>query len=377
VSVKPGQAPLSFFEKLETLLKKRFRRLVKKRKFFSPHTIYESRAEFPTGLARELLQEKADLFVLNWLGNRTISIREIGRLGQRAVCQLHDMWMFSGAEHYRFDDRASVGHSRKSRPPEETGPDLNKRNFRLKRKYWRRPVSVIVPSRWLESEVKESALTADWPVYVLPYPVDTNFWQPRNPIESRRALGFSDDDLIVMFGAVGGTGAHHKGGDLLLKSLEILSENNREFPLPKERVRVAIFGESSEVISLGGFDARFLGRLSDEQLRLAFSAASVLVVPSRLGNFALIGLWGHACGAPEVVFEGTGMTDIVEHGITGYHARKDDPHYLAACIHSVLANKKTQKSFSRAARARALDLWREDTVAEQYAEILHNIARKL
>ena len=371
-----GGAPqLSFFEKWETLLRKRVRRLTRRRKFFSPHTIYESRAEIPTGLAQELLRKEADLFVLNWLGSRTLSIREIGKLGQRVVWQLHDMWMFSGAEHYRFDDRASAAYSRKSRPPEETGPDINRRIFRLKKKYWRHPVHVIVPSRWLANEVKKSTLTANWPVHILPYPVDTDFWRPSNPIESRRALGFHDNDLVILFGAVGGTGAFHKGGDLLLKSLEILATNESEFPLPKNRVKVAIFGESSRETNVSGFGATFLGTLSDEQLRLAFSAASVLVVPSRLENFALIGLWGQACGAPEVVFEGTGMTDIVDHGVTGFHASRNDPHDLATRIHSVLTNPETQESFSRAARARALALWQEDVVAAKYAQLLHNIAQ--
>ncbi len=371
-----GRPRPSRFEKIQSLLKKRLRRLARRKKFYSPHTIYESRAEFPTGLGKELLKQRADLYVLNWLGSRTLSISEIGKLKGKVLWQLHDMWMFSGTEHYRFDDRASLGYSRKSRPTEERGPDLNRRIFRLKKRHWRHPAPIIVPSNWLASEVRKSKLTANWPVHVLPYPVDTDFWRPLDPVESRRSLGFKDGDLIVLFGAVGGTNSPHKGGDLLLRSLEILGTNSSEFPLPRERIKIAIFGETSSTTRIGGFDARFLGFLSDEQMRSAFSAASVLVVPSRLENFALIGLWGQSCGTPEVVFENTGMTDVVDHGVTGFHAKTNDSHDLALQIHAILSSPKTQQKFSVAARKRALDLWKKDIVADKYAKILRTVVRR-
>ena len=120
----------------------------------------------------------------------------------------------------------------------------------------------------------------------------------------------------------------------------------------------------------------FLGELNDEALRIAYSAADVMVVPSRLEAFGQVASEAHACGLPVVVFENTGLTDIVGHGGPGFHAKKNDPVDLAHHIATVLVDDKLREEFSTEAKNKAHRLWREEVIAPAYAEVLRQAVKR-
>ena len=66
--------------------------------------IIHSTAWFKTGIGKELnlhyKKNKQEIINLHWLGDLTISIKEIGKIKQPLVWTLHDQWAFCGAEHY-------------------------------------------------------------------------------------------------------------------------------------------------------------------------------------------------------------------------------------------------------------------------------------
>ena len=370
-----GEPTRTLSQKIRTRLVKRWRRLVRRKKFFSPHTIYESRAEFDTGLGKELADLNADLYVLNWLGSNTLSIKEISSLQRKTVWQLHDMWAFSGAEHYRFDNRAADNYSSRSRPPEETGPDIHQRVFRRKTKLWRHPMPAIATTTWLRNEAKKSALSRSWPVFIQPYPLDTDFWHPLDRIESRNYWDFSDDELVVLFGAAGGTKYFHKGAHALFDALPFVGTALQERGV-SSAITLAVFGEEGPDQLINGTRTRFLGKLDDEQLRYLYSSSEVIVVPSLLEAFGQVASEAHACGLPAVVFDNTGLTDIVADGETGLHAENGNAKDLAEKITILLTDPDLRRQFGSAARKRAVDLWNQDVVARRYAQILHDVAQR-
>ncbi len=365
-----GHPQPSKFQKLRTLIIKRWRRLIRKKKFFSPHTIYDSRAEFDTGLGRELLAMNADLYVLNWLGSKTLSIHEIGKLGDKVVWILHDMWAFSGAEHYRFDDRASDSYAHSTRPLDETGPDINRKIFLQKKRYWRGHMSGIATTRWLANQTMASALSENWQVHIQPHPLNTDFWHPRERVDARRHWVFGEGELVILFGAVGGTKHSHKGAVALFQALPFVKAQLES----QYSLTLAIFGEEGTNFVSEGVTTRFLGRLDDEHLREAYSAADIIVVPSLLEAFGQVASEAQACGLPAVVFDNTGLTDVVENGVTGHHARYNDVEDLGNKIATLLSEPNTRRQFSSAARQRALKLWHPDVVAKRYGKIFHDIA---
>ncbi len=354
-------------------LRTRFRKYFPRKKFVSNNTLLHSQALHHSGMGKELLAMDADLYVLNWLGNGTLSIPEVGKLHNKALWQLYDMWMFSGAEHYTDENRAQVGYTKKSRPGHESGPDIDRETFLRKKRHWRTPRPILSPSTWLANEAKKSTLTATWPIHVIPYPLDTDFWHPVDKKASRVTFGLPGDHKIVLFGASEGTRLPYKGVDLLFDALELVKQKLEPSGL-HDSTTVAIFGEKRDPITIGGLPVVFLGELDNEGLRAAYSAADVMIVPSRLEAFGQVASEAHSCALPVIVFENTGLTDIVGHEETGLHAKKNNPRDLADSIASLLADDAMLARFSAAAREKAVRLWSEDVVAPRYAKLLHDAA---
>ena len=292
---------------------------------------------------------------------------------------LHDQWAFCGAEHYTSpplpgetassDERFADGYSPASRPAHESGPDLNRRTWLRKRRAWRRPIHVVCPSHWLADCARRSTLMGDWPITVIPYPIDLTVWAPCEQAQARALLGLPADPPLVLFGAMGGGADPRKGADLLLDALQRLRSQVAGTPL--QQLELVVFGQSrpAEPPDLG-FPIHYSGHLHDDiSLRLLYVAADVFVISSRQDNLPNTGLEAHACGTPVVAFASGGLVDIVDPQITGALAEPFDPHSLAVAIRWVLEDPQRRRQLGAAARQRAERLWDPARVAGFYAEM--------
>ena len=366
VGGKPTRSKLEF---LEYFLRTRFRKYFPRRPFVTDNRVLHSQALFHSGLGRELNRRAPNVIMLGWLGSSTLSIPEIGRLKSPVVWRLSDMWMFSGAEHYTPHARYAQGYSRRSRPLTESGPDINRETFLRKKRHWRYPRHVICPSQWMADQVRASQLTKDWAVHVIPNPIDTAVWAPIPRVRARKALGLPGRDLIVLFGAGGGTRDHHKGSDLFLEALVILQSLLQETG-DKRHLRGVIFGDDGAETRDSDVPLAFLGRLGDEDLARAYSSANVMVVPSRIDNLPSTAVEAHACATPVAAFRVGGLPDIVDDTVTGRLAAPEDPHDLARAIAWIVEDPSREKALGLAARNRAVALWNPEVIARQYLQVL-------
>ncbi|MDI9406677.1 MAG: glycosyltransferase [Chitinophagaceae bacterium] len=355
-----------------------------RRGFRTANPILHSIAWPATGLGAELQhrhqQGQADLVHLHWLGDGTLSIEEIGRLPMPLVWTLHDQWAFCGAEHYTSpplpgetassDERFAVGYSPASRLAHESGPDLNRRTWLRKLRAWRRPIHIVCLSQWMADCVRRSTLMGDWPITVMPNPVDLNMWAPCEQAQARALLGLPAERPLVLFGAVGGGADPRKGADLLLEALQHL--RSQVVGTPLEHLELVVFGQSRPAQPPDlGFPIHYSGHLHDDlSLRLLYAAADVFVIPSRQDNLPNTGLEAHACGTPVVAFATGGLVDIVDPEITGSLAEPFDPLSLAAAIRWVLEDPQRRRQLGAAARHRAERLWDPARVAGLYAEVV-------
>lgn len=223
---------------------------------------------------------------------------------------------------------------------------------------------IVTPSRWLADCVRESPLMCDWPVSVIPNPIDTERWRPIDQTLARVLLGLPNNVPLLLFGAMGGSRDPRKGFDLLQAALQHLRGQIQGLEL-------VVFGQlrPKDPPDLR-FPVHYTGHLHDDlSLRVLYSAADALVVPSRVDNLPNTGVEAMACGTPVVAFDVCGLPDIVVHGQTGYLARPFDSEDLALGILWVLGDAERGAALGRAARARAEREFSYERVAAMYTEV--------
>lgn len=333
--------------------------------------VLHSPALFPSRWPQRINGSDADLVHLHWINFEMLSIEDVVRIKKPIVWTLHDMWAFCGAEHVTYDNRYRDGYSPENRPAHETGFDLNRWVWKRKRKAWKQPIQIITPSRWLAGCVSESVLMHDWPVKVVPNAVDTSVWQPIERKIARRLLGLSEDGPIIAYGAFRGRLDYHKGADLLFDALDHL---RGQIPA----LQLLVFGERCPMDKTDiGFPVHYLGHLHDDiSLRIAYSAADAILVPSRREAFGQTASEAHACGTPVIAFDTCGLPDIVTHKKNGWLAKAFDTEDLAAGINWVLADNDRWNVLSKQARSDVVTRFSFPLVARAYHALYEQILSK-
>lgn len=325
--------------------------------------VQHSAAVLPSRWPARIARSDTDLVHLHWMGSAMLSVADIGRVCRPIVWTLHDMWAFCGAEHYATDDRWQTGYTASNRPTGETGLDINRWTWKRKRRHWTRPIQMVTPSRWLANCTRKSKLMADWPVEVIPNAVDTEIWSPIEPQTARYLLGLPPTGPLLLFGAYDGTVDPRKGFDLLVEALARLRGQ-----VPDLRLMVIGQAEPATAKDLG-FPVHYYGRLNDElSLRVIYSAADTMLVPSRQEAFGQTASEAIACGTPVVAFNIGGLPDIIDHQHNGYLAEPFNIQDLVEGIKWILDNgEKTNLRIN--ARQKAVKQFSYSVVANKYRNI--------
>jgi glycosyltransferase involved in cell wall biosynthesis len=298
-----------------------------------------------------------------------LSISDISSIKKPIVWTIYDMWPFCGAEHYTNEYRWKHGYQSNNRPIYESGFDLNLWTWKRKIKNWKKPIHMIAPSYWLGNCVKESILMHDWPVQVIPLPIDINFWKPLKKNLARELLDLPKEVPLLLFGAVGGGHDPRKGFDLLLNSLRLINKDQHT-----KNLELVVFGEiEPKVLPQINFPIHYKGYLHDDiSLRALYNAADVMIVPSRLEAFGQTASEAQACGTPVVAFNIGGLKDIILHLKTGYLAEAFDTQDLARGIKWTLEQCKNN-IINKQSRNEAVIRFNYEVIAKQYKKIYETL----
>lgn len=368
-----GKPSRSRMEYARYYLRTRFRKYVPRQPFVTENPVLHSQALYDTGLGREINSRNPDVVLMGWLGGSTISIREIGQIKAPIVWRMSDLWVVAGAEHLTEDPRYAKSYSRTSRPAGESGPDINRETFLRKKRWWQNSHRIVALSRWQARQAKLSTLTKSWPVDLIPVPIDPEAWAPREQSEARKNLGLPIEPLLLGFGAGQATKHRHKGADLLFEALRFLMSEGGSV-VGGRRVELVIFGEEENTRQETPLPTHFLGKLDNAQLADVYSAIDVLVAPSRQESFGQVAAEAQTCGAPAIVFDNSGLADVVDNLTTGRVVPAFDTRALAEAIKWVLEDESRREELSRNARERAMRLWSPEVVAHRYAAVLTEAA---
>jgi glycosyltransferase involved in cell wall biosynthesis len=311
-----------------------------------------------------------DVVHLHWVAGGMLRIEDIVRIKAPIVWTLHDNWAFTGGCHIMWECtryRQSCGKC--PRLGSEHEHDLSRRVFVRKQKIFRqvKSMTVVGVSQWLKDCATESCLFSDRDVVCLPNLIDTNIFSPIDKKTARELLNLPQEKKLVLFGAMSATSDVNKGFSELSEALLNVGTD----------AELVVFGAGQPEKSAGFKQkAHYLGRLHDDvALRVLYSAADVMVVPSLQEAFGQTASEAMACGTPVVAFGATGLLDIVDHQKNGYLAEPFDVKDLAKGIDWVLEHNAPE-SLSVSAINKIRNCFDYKVVAPKYIELYRSVLKK-
>lgn len=267
--------------------------------------------------------KEADVVILNWINQGTLSlrgIRRLGRMGKKILWVMHDMWPLTGVCHHAMDCK---------RFRQECGccpllgsgsaEDLSHRVWKEKHTlYSGTGITFVAVSNWLAGMAGESSLLCRQRIAVVPNAFQPEAIPERSAHETKKVL-FAAATLDNWI----------KGLDIFRSAVNFLSSRNTRF-------EVILMGAVKDPAALEGFDipVKYMGEVSgDKALAEVFTQCDVVVNCSDFENLPGTLIEGQAYGAVPVSFDRGGQSDIIEHLSTGYLAPwSSDPSARAEAI---------------------------------------------
>ena len=321
-----------------------------------------------SGIAERINAMRPDIVHLHWICGGMLRFEDLTRIEVPIVWSLHDMWAFTGGCHYDQEcGRYTTSCGRCLVLGSQREHDLSRKVFLRKQKTLRRCTNMTINglSGWLARCAQQSALFKEHRVVNLPNPIDTNHFKPVARDVSRELLNLPQDKRIVLFGAMNATGDPRKGFAELSQALSMLQSAD---------VELVVFGSGKPLAPPDfGFPTHYLGHLSDDlSLKILYSAADVMVVPSLQENLSNAIMESLACGTPVVGFNIGGNSDMIDHKQNGYLAAPYEPSDLAAGIDWVLSSPE-YPLLRRNAREKVVREFDSSTVASKYIDLYKRI----
>jgi glycosyltransferase involved in cell wall biosynthesis len=331
-------------------------------------------AWLPSGnIIKKIKQINPDIVHLHWICGGMIRIENLVKIKKPIVWSLHDMWAFTGGCHYDTECRKFkngcqgcpiLGSNRKN--------DLSKKVFDRKRKSFERmdSLTIIGLSKWLKECAKSSLLFKNKKIVNLPNPIDADTFKPIEKVIARDILGLSWNTRLILFGAMGATSVLRKGFKELceaLAKLEVNGVNDIEL--------IVVGGSKPQNAPNLNFKTHYLGHLQDDiSLRVIYSAADVMVMPSLQENLSNAIMESLSCARPVVAFDIGGNSDMVEHKRNGYLAKPFDAEDMADGIEWVINNKNYDKLCENA-KQKVLTEFDSKVVADKYIQLYEQILK--
>ena len=239
----------------------------------------------------------------------------------------------------------------------------------------------------------EAAQLVDWygakpdKVRTIAPGVDLEVFHPAARADCRRALGLSEDALVLLFV---GRLQPLKAPDVLIRAAAAMIEAD---PALASRLQVIVVGAPSGTgladpdglrtlagdLGLAGA-VRFEPPAAREQLADFYRAADLTVVPSYNESFGLVALESQACGTPVVAAAVGGLPTAVVDGVTGALVEGHRTNDWADVLGSLLGDGERRAAMAVKARGHAEQFsWRHtaDGLLQAYRDATAEFARLL
>lgn len=311
---------------------------------------------------REIAALKPDVVHLHNLHSNYIHLPELLKfLGEHQIptlITLHDSWMYTCGfcnHHFYFEcDGWMKGCIDCPAAPAFRGHE-SARMYREKSNLYNQidRLAVNGVSQWTTQEARRSMLRSAGQFCCIYNWVDTNLFCPQtNTNEVRRKYGIPCEHKLIL--GVSQSWSAEKG---LVEFLQIAEELC-------EHATVILVGKDSGIPQRDNL--RCIGFTNNRQeLVELYSAADLLLNPSRAETFGLVTAEAMACGTPVVAYDNTGASELVAPQC-GALAPDGDTEVLKNLAKKVLQDGKT--AYESACRQWVLDNFEKEKQIQKYVD---------
>lgn len=360
-----------------------------------------SQATIGVDVSLHPLIQQSDVIHLHWINFGFLSLNSLDDLintNKPIVWTLHDMWAFTGGCHYSGDCENYLNACGNCVPflknPSDT--DLSNQVWQRKTDIFKKAnFTVVACSEWLAQKARQSSLLQGKTILSIPNPIDTKVFYPIDKTIAQKHFGLSPDKKYILFAAAKVSDVR-KGFAYFEKALSMFYARDSMFnvrdsmlgideELNTEHRKPNIENQASniELLILGQaqasdferlpFKVNLLGQLSDVgSIVMAYSAASVFVIPSLEDNLPNTIMESMACGTPVVGFGVGGIPEMIDHKKNGYLAKYKSAEDLAKGIQFVLEESDYQQLCDNS-RKKVLENYSEEVVSEKYKKVYKTV----
>jgi len=231
---------------------------------------------------------------------------------------------------------------------------------------------VICCSNYMMSHVKWAFGLPDDKLVMVPNGVNVRVYdkaRQQDLKDFRTTFALPDEKLVLFVGRL----VYEKGAHVLINAIpKILEKVNAKFVIVgsgymKEQL--------STIVRSMGLEHKvlFTGFVEEESLIKLQCCADVAVVPSLFEPFGIVALEAMAAKSPVVVSDTGGLSEIVEHDVTGAKVYANNVESMAWGITKVLLDEKYRNNLRENAYKRIQERYDWEKIAQQTKQIYEGV----
>ena len=216
-------------------------------------------------------------------------------------------------------------------------------------------LTIVTPSQWLADLVKQSFLK-DYPVKVINNGIDLNIFKPS---ESSFREKYGLKEKKVLLGVAFGWGAR--------KGLDVFEDLAKR--LDHDRYQIVLVGTNDEIDRHLPENIVSIHRTNNQsELAEIYTAADLLINPTREENFPTVNIESLACGTPVLTFRTGGSPEILD-ATCGAVVNCDDVDALEKEIIRIC----TEKTYTKESCVKRAESFDQQDRFKEYVELYKNI----
>ena len=307
---------------------------------------------FGFGIERLLrnLPEKPDIIHCHNLHGGYFKLESLVKLSKEypVILNLRDEWLLTGHCSYSFNCKkwkSGCGNCPDLSIYPAMRKDRTNENWKIKKKiYENSKLYVVGNSKWTTNQAKQSMLKAvDYTV--IENGIDKKKFNPGDRTAARKAIGFHEKEIIIMFAANNIKKNRFKDYFTMEKAISEVAERFNKsitFVCVGQQCDTKEIADNSKIIFTGYVDniKKMVDyyRAADLYIHAAKAEASGKTITEAL-----------SCGTPVVATDIGGIPEQVIDGVNGYLCKLSNYHDMADKILSILNNDELRLKMGRIA----------------------------